>query len=538
MLVVTPTSPLSFPLEGVRARRERGIALERAAREAATAASRAPDRLLAAAMSHPDLVAEPGELRICRGTSCELSGAGDLLRAAPAAAVRAVYCLGYCDRAPCALDPHGRVHVRCTPGALRAALDREPEAEPAPSVRCLAPEPIVTRRLVRGDFSALADARRDGAYQALASALTRPPEAVIDGVVRSGERGRGGAGFSTGEKWRACARAPGPRRIAIANGDEGDPGSFIDRVLMERDPHGVLEGLALCAYAISAREALVFVRSEYPRAAACLERAIAEAEAAGLLGTGAAFPLAVRVVRGFGSYVCGEETALLAALEGERAEARPRPPFPTERGLFGLPTVVNNVETLANVPWILARGAEAYAALGTARSHGTKALCLNAGFRAPGIVEAPFGSSLRDVIERAGETPCTREALEGVLLGGPMGSFLRPEQCDLPLDLDALRAAGHELGHGGLVAVPRGADLSALARHLLGFMADESCGRCTPCRAGSARARALFAQRGLAARGELAELFDVMESASLCAFGRDTPRPVRGILRALVEERR
>jgi NADH:ubiquinone oxidoreductase subunit F (NADH-binding) len=523
-------SGLHCPLEDVRALRAAGEDLATATARVAARLGLSASGLHAAAESHPDLVAALASARVCRGTSCELAGAAGIAAALPAA--RRVYCLGYCDRAPVVLDAAGQPHARCTPAS--PALTG-PAAAPAPRVRCLAPEPIVTRRVLRGDFSALADARADGAYQALERALASGPEAVIACVLRSGERGRGGAGFSTGKKWRACAQSPAPRRFAIANGDEGDPGSFVDRALLELDPHAVLEGLALCAFAIGAREAIVFVRSEYPRAAEMAVRAIAEAERAELLGPRAPFPLAVRVVSGFGSYVCGEETALIAALEGERAEARPRPPFPSERGLFGLPTVVNNVETLASVPWILTHGPERYAALGAGASRGTKAFCLSAGFGAPGIVEAPFGISLRELIERGGETPCTRDALEGVLLGGPMGSFLRPEQCDVPLDLDALRAAGHELGHGGLVAVPRGADLAALAHHLLAFMADESCGRCTPCRAGSVRARAAFAARGVAAAGELAECFEVMEAASLCAFGRATPRPVRGLLAALAE---
>jgi NADH:ubiquinone oxidoreductase subunit F (NADH-binding) len=429
------------------------------------------------------------------------------------------------------------VHARCTPANVTAALAHVAEASPAPHVRTLGCEPVVTRRIGRGDFSSLDDALRDGAYQALRRvASTWTPMHAIEAMEGSGERGRGGAGFATGAKWRACASAPGERRFAIANGDEGDPGSFVDRALLELDPHAVLEGLALCAFAIGARDAIVFVRSEYPRAALRIERAVAEAQAAHLLGPRAPHPVAVHVVRGFGSYVCGEETALIAALEGDRAEARPRPPFPATHGLFGAPTVVNNVETLANVAWILDRGPAAYAALGTPSSRGTKAMCLSAGFRAPGIVEVPFGISLRDVIERGGDTACTRDSLEGILLGGPMGSFLRPEQCDVAVDLAALRAAGIELGHGGLVAIPRGADLVALARHGLGFVQHESCGRCTPCRAGSARAVALFAEGERDAdAGELAEVFDLMESASLCAFGRATPRPLRQLLRAIAE---
>jgi NADH:ubiquinone oxidoreductase subunit F (NADH-binding) len=523
-----------FPFEHVAQRLADARPLDAALHEAAARARVPFDRLRAAAESHPDLMHAPGAPRVCRGTSCELAGAAELARAAPDA--RPVYCLGYCDRSPAVLDRAGRAHVRCAPGDVANALaGGGEEAAPAPRVRALGCEPIVTRRIARGDFSALDDALRDGAYRALRRVLAHAsPADVIDAVERSGERGRGGAGYATGAKWRACAGAPGTRRFAIANGDEGDPGSFIDRVLMELDPHAVIEGLALCAFAIGARDAIVFVRSEYPRAARCVERAIDEAAAAGLIGARAPFALRVRVVRGFGSYVCGEETALIAALEGGRAEARPRPPYPTAHGLFGAPTVVNNVETLANVAWILERGAAAFAAIGTRDSPGTKALCLNAGFRASGIVEVPFGFSLRDAIERGGETPCSRDALEGVVLGGPMGSFLRPEQCDVAIEIGAMRAAGIELGHGGLVAVPRGADLVALARHGFAFIADESCGRCTPCRSGAMRAQALFArgERDPDA-GALASVLALMEDASLCAFGRSTPRPLRQLLRAL-----
>jgi NADH-quinone oxidoreductase subunit F len=531
------SAPLFFPFAHVAERRAAGASLEDALAEAAALARIPLARLRAAAQSHPDLCAPPDATRVCAGTACEIAGAAALAAAAPG--TRRVYCLGHCDRAPAVLDGRGDVHAPCSPEALAAALAGATPEAAEPRVRALGCEPIVTRRLARGDFSALDDALADGAYRPLRRVIaTLTPASVVDAMARSGERGRGGAGFPTGAKWRACAAAPAERRIAIANGDEGDPGSFVDRALMERDPHAVLEGLALCAYAIGARDAVLFVRSEYPAAARTLERAVAEAEAAHLLGPRAPWPVDVRVVRGFGSYVCGEETALIGALEGARAEARPRPPYPTSEGLFGLPTVVNNVETLANVAWILERGPDAYAALGRPGSRGTKAICLSAGFRAPGIVEVPFGISLRAIIERGAETPCTRVALEGVLLGGPMGSFLRPEDCDLALDLDVLHAAGHELGHGGLVAIPHGADLAALVRHLAAFMADESCGRCTPCRVGSRRARALLEAGARSAdSGELAGVFGAMEAASLCAFGRATPRPIRGLLRALAEQR-
>jgi NADH:ubiquinone oxidoreductase subunit F (NADH-binding) len=405
----------------------------------------------------------------------------------------------------------------------------------APRIDCLAAEPIVTRRIARGDFSPLGKAHADGAWSVLEAALPHSPERVLSEVEASGERGRGGSGYPTGAKWRAAARSAGPR-VVIANGDEGDPGSFVDRVLMERDPHGVLEGLALCAYAVGAETAVVFVRSEYPRALERMRVAVREAEAAGLLGEhlcGLGPPLSVSVIEGFGSYVCGEETALIATLEGARGEARPRPPFPVEHGLGGRPTVVNNVETLVNVPWIVERGAQAFTAIGTPASNGSKALCLNSGFAQPGIVEVPFGMNLQDVIQNWGATPCRSDELAGVLTGGPMGSFLAPEACDVTICWQALAERGVRLGHGGLVAVRHDADLDALVRHLLGFMAEESCGRCLPCRAGSAAAHRL-AEAGLATHADaIRDQLALMREASLCAFGQATPDPVETLLARL-----
>jgi NADH-quinone oxidoreductase subunit F len=396
-------------------------------------------------------------------------------------------------------------------------------------VRSLAREPLATRRIARDDFSRLAAARAAGAYTVLERWRAEPPERLVDAIERSGEQGRGGAGFSTGAKWRAAARAAAPQRVVVANGDEGDPGSFVDRVLMERDPHAVLEGMALCAHALGAGEGIVYVRSEYPRARERMEVAVAEARAAGLLETGppgSPRPFDVRVESGLGSYVCGEETALLAAVEGRRGEARPRPPYPAERGLRGLPTVVNNVETLVNVPAILEMGPEAYAALGTPGSRGTKALCLNRGFVRPGIVEVEFGTPLREVIEAGGGG---RRPLAAVLLGGPMGSLVAPEAWDVPVCYAAMAERGIRLGHGGLVAIPEDVDPALLLHHLLGFAARESCGRCVPCALGSARAVAL-AREGPAARARLARVLEVMEQASLCGFGQLVPGPIRELL--------
>jgi len=475
---------------------------------------------------YADLHADPAATRVCRGTSCWLAGADEVWKLrARKDPCRGAYCLGWCDRSPALLFADGRVAT-----GERARADRGADQEGArPAVRSLAREPIATARIARGCFAALADARRDGAYVALERALADSPEAVLAEIVRSRERGRGGSGFATGAKWRACAAAPGPR-VVVANGDEGDPGSFVDRVLMEDDPHAVLEGLLLCAFAVGASEGIVFVRSEYPRAQQRMRDAIESARAAGLAGPrilGSEFSCELRVVSGHGSYVCGEETALLNSIEGRRGEVRLRPPYPSEHGLHGRPTVVNNVETLACVAAIVARGGDWFARLGTAASTGTIALCLNAGFARPGIVEVEFGTPLSAVLDEAGHGAGSCR-LDALLLGGPMGSVVLPEQWDAPICFDALGARGLRLGHGGLVALPEGADVRGLLLHWLAFMRDESCGRCAPCRLGSERAHAWLAS---APRGAddtaLLRLFDVMEQASLCAFGQLLPGPMR-----------
>ena len=476
---------------------------------------------------YADLHADPAATRICRGTSCWLAGGDEVWKAhSRKEACRPAYCLGWCDRSPALLRADGAV---ATGERARSERGRD-EPGARPSVRCTAPEPIATARIARGCFAALADARRDGAYAALERALAGPPEAVLAALERSRERGRGGSGFPTAVKWRTCAAAPAASRVVVANGDEGDPGSFVDRLLMEDDPHALLEGLLLCAFAVGASDGIDYIRSEYPLAQQRVRAAIEAARAAGLAGPrilGSDFSCELRVASGHGSYVCGEETALLESLEGRRGEVRLRPPYPTERGLHGRPTVVNNVETLACVPAIVARGGEWFAGLGTKGSSGTIALCLNAGFERPGIVEVEFGTPLAAVLEEAGFGAGGR-ALDAVLLGGPMGSVVLPRDWDAPVCYEAMAARGLRLGHGGLVALPAGADLRGLLLHWLAFMRDESCGRCTPCRLGSQRAHALFeaAPRGADA-ASLLRLFDVMEQASLCAFGQLLPGPMR-----------
>lgn len=519
---------------------------------------------------YDDLTTRTPALRICRGTSCELSGAAELARGYRGDEdVQEVHCLGFCHRSPAVLldetpvwgEAARELADRGGGGSGRAA-EGSSTAEQL-NVRSLCSTPVVTSRLARGDFSRLEDARRDGAWTALEKALRAGPEDVLETMERSGERGRGGAGYPTGRKWRACAEADGDRKVVVANGDEGDPGSFVDRLLMERDPHAVLEGMALCGRAVGASEGVVFVRSEYPGAGDRMREAVRRAREEGLLGQGilgTSFDFDVEVFTALGSYVCGEETAMLEALEGRRGEVRLRPPYPADQGLDGRPTVVNNVETLANVPFIVREGPEAYAAMGTGVSAGTKALCLNRGFARPGVVEVEFGTSLGEVLEEAG---MGRDGpLAAVLLGGPMGSVLTPEEWDVTICYGAMADREVQLGHGGIVAVPEGTDFRGLLEHWLRFMVDESCGRCVPCALGSSVALDRVVDRreqhereaegasvarapeagpgdveaGPARQLSLHELFHLMEETSLCAFGRTMPGPMRRLLELAREE--
>ncbi len=497
---------------------------------------------------YTDLHTDPKAIRVCHGTSCVLAGAEALATSlAVQHKCRPVYCLGYCDRAPALLLPDHTVVAGCksdTGGTLSSMVDGQSAcSQPAPTdVRCAARTAIATARLSDGGCADLAVARSLGAYESIANALKASPEKVLAAVEQSGIRGRGGAGFPTGRKWRTCAQSSGDYRYIIANGDEGDPGSFIDRELMEHDPHGILEGMILAAHAIGACRGIVFIRSEYPQAFACMRSAVDQAYAAGLLGKSvgaSALSFDVQVVHGLGGYVCGEETALLNALEGQCGEARPRPPYPASEGLFGRPTVVDNVETLVNIPWIVRHGATAYRAMGTPESPGTKALCLNHGFARPGIVEVEFGTPLRHVIDELAGGAAAGGKLESILLGGPMGSFVDPAEWDVPVCIDAMAKRGIRLGHGGMVAIPNGTNYSTLLHHCLEFMKEESCGKCVPCRVGTMRAFELARSESLFAT-EIEKVLNIMEQASLCGFGRETPGPVRQLMEKIrrVEQRR
>ncbi|MGZ3450433.1 MAG: NAD(P)H-dependent oxidoreductase subunit E [Polyangiales bacterium] len=498
-----------------------------------------------------------GETRVhvCVGTAC-IASCGDAhvkalesatgtklghTRADGKMSLEPVYCLGLCNAAPSVLvDRHtdDDVHVRTVLGHVDAekakrigALDHETlaEPEPRPRIENRAPEAIVLRNMVDGaDASTLEKARARGAYTVYETALAeRTPDAVLEEVTQSMLRGRGGAGFSTAQKWKFAAAQPAGEKWVVCNADEGDPGSYIDKWLLELDPHAIIEGMALAGFAIGASHGAIYIRSEYPRAVDVMRRAAHQAKSV-LRG------FEVHVVEGAGSYVCGEETALLHSIEGLRGMVTARPPFPAVKGLFEKPTVVNNVETLANVPWIVARGGDAYAKLGAGKSRGTKAISLNELFVNAGLYEISLGIPLREILYDIGGGLKSGKAIKAVQIGGPLGGVLPASLFDTPFGFEELDAVGGLLGHGGIVAFAEGTDMRAVAKHLFEFGDDESCGKCFPCRIGMHRGREMM--NGKPELGLLNELLETMRYGSLCAHGGGLPIAIESIVKHWPEE--
>ncbi|MCZ0732883.1 formate dehydrogenase beta subunit [Phreatobacter sp. AB_2022a] len=394
------------------------------------------------------------------------------------------------------------------------------------------------------DPLSIADYRGHGGFAGLERALALAPAAIVEEVRASGLRGRGGAGFPTGIKWKTVLDAAAEQKYIVCNADEGDSGTFADRMLMEGDPYVLIEGMAIAGLAVGATKGFIYLRSEYPHAHRTLLRAIERAERAGLLGpsllgSGRAFHLEVRL--GAGAYICGEETSLLESLEGKRAIVRAKPPLPALQGLFGKPTVVNNVLSLASVPWILVNGAKAYADCGMGRSRGTMPVQLGGNIRRGGLVELAFGISLRTLIEDFGGGTRSGRPLKAVQVGGPLGAYLPDGLLDTPMDYEALAAAGGMLGHAGMVVFDDTADMARQARFAFEFCAKESCGKCTPCRIGAVRGvetvdriiAGVERERNLEV---LADLNRLMTDASLCAMGGLTPMPVMSAVRHFPED--
>ncbi|MFE7170610.1 NADH-ubiquinone oxidoreductase-F iron-sulfur binding region domain-containing protein [Streptomyces sp. NPDC057616] len=483
-------------------------------------------------------------LHVCTDLACAAAGASELCegvqaRLGPGSGVHVERspCLGLCERAPAALAIKAGDPVRtavAAPATVHAAVlaasspDSAPEEPPAAMAVPQAKSPGLTLlgRVGVVDPSSLDDYRSHGGYTALRRAFELGPAGVIREVTDSGLVGRGGAAFPTGRKWQATASQPDHPHYLVCNADESEPGTFKDRVIMEGDPYALVEAMTIAAYATGAHQGHLYLRGEYPRALRRLEHAIAQARARGflgddVLGQGYAFDIEIR--RGAGAYICGEETALFNSIEGYRGEPRSKPPFPVEKGLFGKPTVENNVETLVNVLPILTMGAPAYAAIGTEKSTGPKLYCVSGSVDRPGIYELPFGATLGELLDLAGVRP----GLRAVLLGGAAGGFVRADERDIPLTFEGTREAGTTLGSGVVLAFDDTVPLPRLLLRIAEFFRDESCGQCVPCRVGTVRQEEalhrIVERTGAAAAGDIALLREVgraMRDASICGLGQ------------------
>ena len=384
-----------------------------------------------------------------------------------------------------------------------------------------------------------------GGYRALAKVLEQNnPDAVIEEIEKSGLRGRGGGGFPTGRKWRFTAANRGGKSYVVCNGDEGDPGAFMDRSVMEGDPHKLLEGMAIAGFAIGADEAYIYVRAEYPLAIKRLRIAIKQAEEKGFLGQnimGSGFNFEIHIKEGAGAFVCGEETALLASIEGERGMPRPKPPFPANCGLFGRPTLINNVETLANVPVIIDKGADWFASFGTETSKGTKTFALTGEVNNTGLIEVPMGTTLREIVFDIGGGIRNGKKFKAVQIGGPSGGCLTEEHLDLPMDYDNLIKAGAMVGSGGLVVMNEDTCIVEVARFFMHFTQNESCGKCVPCREGTKNMLKIL-EKIVRGQGEMKDLDTLEELAiavkegSLCGLGKTAPNPVLSTLKYFRDE--
>ncbi|MFI5747734.1 NAD(P)H-dependent oxidoreductase subunit E [Streptomyces sp. NPDC051644] len=453
-------------------------------------------------------------------------------------------CLGLCERAPAALviqageEPAAGASHHCTAVIAPAtaptltAATRSPESAPAepPPDHALpqagSPDLVLLRRIGTVDPASLDDYRANSGYSALRRAFALGPAGVIREVLDAGLVGRGGAAFPTGRKWQATAQQPDTPHYLVCNADESEPGTFKDRVLMEGDPYALVEAMTIAGYATGAHHGYLYLRGEYPRAYERLSHALTRARTRGLLGPdilGQGYAFDIEIRRGAGAYICGEETAIFNSIEGRRGEPRSKPPFPVEKGLFGKPTAVNNVETLVNVLPVLERGAAAYAATGTGSSTGTKLFCVSGQVARAGIYELPFGATLRELLELAGPP----DRLRAVLLGGAAGGFVRPDELDIPLTFEGTRAAGTTLGFGVVLVLDDSVELPRILLRIAEFFRDESCGQCVPCRVGTVRQEEALHRikdvTGAAAAYDIALLREVgqaMRDASICGLGQ------------------
>jgi bidirectional [NiFe] hydrogenase diaphorase subunit len=466
--------------------------------------------------------------------------------------VRGVGCMKLCCEGPLvAVDPQDSLYVKVMAekapliiGALKGGKTDIPQADPKAAFFAkqfsivLANSGIVDPERIESYIA------MDG-YQALHEALHEmTPKDVVEVMVKCGLRGRGGAGFPTGLKWGTVAKSPGAKKYVICNADEGDPGAFMDRSVLESDPHSVLEGMAIAAYAVGADQGFIYVRAEYPLAISRLQIAIKQAKQMGLLGAGifeSPFNFNIDLRIGAGAFVCGEETALMSSVEGKRGTPRPRPPFPAESGLFGCPTLLNNVETFANVPAIYRKGAEWFAGIGTDKSKGTKVFALAGKIKNTGLIEVPMGTPLHTIVEEMGGGAPDGGTIKAVQTGGPSGGCIPSQHLDTPVDYESLGKLGSIMGSGGMIVMDQTTNMVEIARFFMEFCMDESCGKCIPCRAGTVQMHHILdkiVNRKATARdlAKLEELCDMVRNTSLCGLGQTAPNPTMSTLRFFRKE--
>ncbi|MFN8632653.1 MAG: NuoF family protein [Chloroflexota bacterium] len=501
-------------------------------------------------------------IQVCVAAGC-LSSQSDQVKSAIEAevkqrglgatcAVKGVGCMGLCSAGPLvSVAPSGVMYRGVSPADAAEIVDTL-DGEPPARLSCPVEQAFFNRQVKvvlenvgEIDPERIEESIAAGGYQALSKVLHEMrPQEVIEEISASGLRGRGGAGFPTGLKWRTVAKGGGDRKFVICNGDEGDPGAFMDRAVLESDPHRVLEGMAIAAYATGAHEGYLYVRAEYPLAIRRLTTAIRQAKQRNVLGEGilgTPFSFNVEIRLGAGAFVCGEETALIASIEGGRGTPRPRPPFPAESGLWGCPTLINNVETFANIAPIIRRGAAWFASIGTEKSKGTKVFALAGRVENTGLIEVPMGISLREIVfELGGGVPDGRD-FKAVQTGGPSGGCIPAAHLDSSVDYESLARLGSIMGSGGMIVMDDTSSMVDVARYFMEFCMTESCGKCVPCRVGTAQMHDLLTKLSerRASVSDLAlleRLCDLTANTSLCGLGQNAPNPVVSTLRYFRDE--
>ena len=484
-------------------------------------------------------------VKIALDRAVEAAGLSDRVQ------VVGVGCMGFCGQGPMVeVDPDGFHYEKVTPEQAPSIIDALNGGE-ATAMLGDSQHPFFTRqfKIVREhsgkiDPERIEDYIAVGGYQALYHALHEmTPENVVKEITKSGLRGRGGAGYPTGLKWATVAKTPPGQKYVICNGDEGDPGAFMDRSVLESDPHRVLEGMAIAGYAIGANQGYIYVRAEYPLAISRLQKAIVQGKKLGVLGTqifNSAFDFRVDIRVGAGAFVCGEETALIASVEGGRGNPRPRPPYPAVSGLWGCPTLINNVETFGNIVPIINKGGDWFASIGTEKSKGTKIFSLTGKIRNTGLIEVPMGISLREIVEDMGGG-VVNGAVKAVQTGGPSGGCIPISALDTPVDYESLAALGSMMGSGGMVVMDEDTSMVQVSQFYMEFCRGETCGKCIPCRVGTVQmyhllTKILNRQATQVDLEKLKQLCDMVKNTSLCGLGQTAPNPVISTLRYFEQE--